>query len=106
MKFILDLLSAIPKLFDWYFNMEAIRRVQLNFIVVLCIVFTYIYYTNKANAANITVLATRLDNANDSRAKEQEKYTAKLEYYTDKFSGLLDKIDKQKEELKQLKEEK
>lgn len=105
MKF-LELFTLIPKLFDWYFNMENIRRVQLNFIVVLCLLFTYIYYTNKAYAENITILATRLDNANDSRAKEQEKYTTKLEYYTDKFSELLFKIEKQKEELKQIKEDK
>lgn len=105
MKF-LELFTLIPKIFDWYFNMENLRRVQLNFIVVLCLLFTYIYYTNKAYAENITILATRLDNSNDARAKEQEKYTAKLEYYTDKFSELLFKIDKQKEELKQIKEDK
>lgn len=105
MKF-LELFTAIPKLFDWYFNMESIRRVQLNFIVVLGLVFTYIYYTNKAYAENITILSTRIDTINNSRTKEQEKYTAKLEYYTDKFSDLLFKIDRQKEELKQLKEEK
>ena len=105
MKF-LELLSAIPKIFDWYFGMDSIKRIQLNFIVVLTLLFTYIYYTNKAYAENITILTTRLDTVNNSRTKEQEKYTAKLEYYTDKFSELLLKIDKQKEELKQIKEEK
>ncbi|MEO8534257.1 MAG: hypothetical protein ABI441_10915 [Flavobacterium sp.] len=105
MKF-LEIFSAIPKIFDWYFGMESTKRIQLNFIVVLMLLFTYIYYTNKAYADNITILANRLDTANDSRAKEQEKYTAKLEYYTDKFSELLFKLDKQKEELKQIKDEK
>lgn len=103
---ILDLLTAIPKIFDWYFNMDSLKRIQLNFISIIFAILTYMYYTHNAYADNVTLLNNRIDTVNSSRAKEQEKYTENLKYYTDKFSDLLFKIDRQKEELKQIKEDK
>lgn len=105
MKFF-ELFSAIPKLFDWYFGMDSLKRIQLNFITIIAIILTYIYYTQKAYAENITILSSRIDTINNSRTKEQEKYTAKLEFYTDKFNNLLEVLIEQRREIKQIKEEK
>lgn len=105
MKF-LELLSAIPKLFDWYFNMDSLKRIQLNYITLIALILTYIYYTQQNYAENMAILSNRVDTTNNARAKEQEKYTAKLEFYTDKFNNLLVMVIDQRKEIKQIKEEK
>lgn len=103
---ILELFSAIPKLFDWYLNMDTIKRFHINYITVIISLLTYFYYTNKNYAENTTLLTNRIDTINNSRTKEQEKYTAKLEFYTDKFNNLLVVLIEQRKEIKQIKEEK
>lgn len=100
------LFTAIPKVFDWYFGMDSLKRIQLNFITLIAIILTYIYYTQKSYAENMAILSTRIDTINNSRTKEQEKYTAKLEFYTDKFNNLLEMLIEQRKEIKQIKEEK
>ena len=51
------------------------------------------------------LLSNRNDTINNSRTKEQEKYTTKLEYYTDKFNHLLEILIQQRKEREQLKNE-
>jgi hypothetical protein len=100
-----DYILQFPKLFDWYFTLPALKRIQLNYIMLLTAVVSIAYYNDKLHRENYTALYNRVDATNDSRSKEQEKYTAKLEYYTDKFNHLLEILIKQKEEIKQIKNE-
>jgi hypothetical protein len=102
---ILYYLREISKLFDWYFLLPQIKRIQLNYIIILTIVITLAYYNDKRHSENYAVLSARIDSVNDNRTKEQEKYTAKLEYYTDKFNSLLVVLIQQKKEIKQIKED-
>jgi hypothetical protein len=104
MKF-LDYLLRLPQIFDWYFKLPALKRIQLNYIVLLTFVVTLSYYNDQQHRANYTILSTRVDTINNARSKEQEKYTAGLEYYTDKLNHLLEILIKQKEEIKQIKNE-
>lgn len=103
---LLELFPALQKIFDWYFNMDNLKRIQMNYIIVLILLITYIYYSHQTYVANITILSTRIDTINNSRTQEQEKYTAKLEYYTDKFNNLLVILIEQRKELKEIKEDK
>jgi hypothetical protein len=102
---ILYYLREISKLFDWYFLLPQIKRIQLNYIIILTIVITLTYFNDKRHSENYAILSSRIDSVNNNRAKEQEKYTAKLEYYTDKFNSLLVVLIQQKKEIKQIKED-
>lgn len=103
---LLDFFTAIPKLFDWYLAMPIIKRIQINYITIIALLIGYIYYTNQHHIAAEASLSARIDIINNSRSKEQEGYAAKLEYYTEKFNGLLVVLIEQNKELKQIKEEK
>jgi hypothetical protein len=104
MKF-LDYLREFPKLFDWYFQLPQLKRIRLNNIVIIvCLIFLS-YYNDKLHRENYTLLINRNDTINNSRTKEQEKYTAKLEFYTDKFNHLLELLIQQRKEREQLKNE-
>lgn len=102
---ILDFFREIPKLFDWYFLLPQLKRIQLNYIVLITSVITLSYYNDKRHRNNYTVLSARNDTINNSRTKEQEKYTAKLEFYTDKFNNLLELLIQQRKEREQIKNE-
>ena len=104
MKF-LDYLREFPKLFDWYFLLPVLKRIQLNYIVLIASVITLSYYNDKRHRDNYSVLSNRNDIINNSRTKEQEKYTAKLEFYTDKFNHLLELLIQQRKEREQLRNE-
>jgi hypothetical protein len=104
MKF-LDYLLQLPKIFDWYFNLPAIKRIQLNYIALLSFVILLSYYNDQLHRKNYSDLSARIDIINNSRSQEQEKYTAGLQYYTDKLNHLLEILIKQKEEIKQIKKE-
>lgn len=104
MKF-LDFFRELPKLFDWYFLLPGLKRIQLNYIVLIATIIFLSYYNDKQHRENYTVLSNRNDTINNSRTKEQEKYTAKLEYYTDKFNHLLELLLQQRKEREQLKKE-
>ena len=102
---ILDFFRELPKLFDWYFLLPVLKRIQLNYIVLIASVITLSYYNDKRHRDNYTVLSARNDTINNSRTKEQEKYTAKLEFYTDKFNHLLELLIQQRKEREQLRNE-
>ncbi len=104
MKF-LDYLREFPKLFDWYFQLPQLKRIRLNNIVIIVFLIFLSYYNDKLHRENYTVLSNRNDTINNSRTKEQEKYTAKLEFYTDKFNHLLELLIQQRKEREQLKNE-
>ena len=104
MKF-LDYILQFPKLFDWYFKLPALKRIQLNYIVVLTGVVIISYYNDQQHRDNYTVLSNRIDTINNARSQEQEKYTTGLRYYTDKFNYLLELLIKQREEIKQINKE-
>lgn len=97
---ILDFFREIPKLFDWYFTLPQLKRISLNYIVIIALLITLSYYNDKQHRDNYAVLSSRIDSVNDSRAKEQEKYTTKLEYYTEKFNHLLEMLLQKKEQDK------
>lgn len=99
---ILDFFREIPKLFDWYFLLPALKRIQMNYIILIALIITLSYYNDKRHRDNYTVLSARNDTINNSRTKEQEKYTAKLEFYTDKFNHLLEILMQQKKEKEQI----
>ena len=104
MKF-LDYILQLPKLFDWYFKLPTLKRTNLNYILLLGFVVLLSYYNDQQHRDNYSVLSNRIDTTNNFRSQEQEKYTAKLEYYTDKFNHLLELLIKQREEIKQIKKE-
>jgi hypothetical protein len=104
MKF-LDYFRELPKLFDWYFQLPQLKRIQLNYIVVIVFLIFLSYYNDKLHRENYIQLSNRNDTINNSRTKEQEKYTARLEFYTDKFNNLLELLIQQRKEREQLKNE-
>lgn len=102
---VLDYLLEIPKLFNWYFLLPALKRIQLNYIILIASIILISYYNDKQHRDNYTVLSARNDTINNSRTKEQEKYTAKLEFYTDKFNHLLEILIHQRKEREQINKE-
>lgn len=102
---LLDYITQIPKLFDWYFKLSALKRIQLNYICILAAVVLLAYYNDKLHRENNAALAARIDTINDARSTEQEKYTASLRFYTDKFNALLEKLLQQNQEIKKIKNE-
>lgn len=102
---ILDYFREIPNFFNWYFQLPQLKRIQMNYIVLIALLITLSYYNDKQHRENTAGLSNRIDAINNSRTKEQEKYTTKLEYYTDKFNHLLELLIQQKKEQEQLKKE-
>lgn len=100
---ILDYFKEIPKIFDWYFLLTPIKRIQLNYIVLLVILSFLTYKNDEQHKQNYILLSNRIDVVNNSRATEQEKYTKSLQYYTEKFNRLLEILLEQKREKEQLK---
>lgn len=104
MKF-LQYFDKIPQLFDWYFRLASLKRMNLNYIIIISIILAAGYYNDKRHNENNVVLINRIDSANNLRSQEQERYTVKLESYTDKFNGLLEKLIEQQKEVKQIKKD-
>lgn len=100
-----EFLKQIPGLFDWYFKLSPLKRIQLNYIVLLFCVLTLFYFNDKFHRENLNSLSIRIDLINDSRAKEQEKYTARLEFYTEKFNNLLEMLLRQEKKIEAIKKE-
>lgn len=90
MKF-LEITKQVPKLFDWYFSLSQIKRIQLNHIVLLLAIVTAAYYNDKQHRDINQNLIVRINRSDDARAKEQSSYTKSLENYTQKFNDLLHK---------------
>ena len=93
-------LREIPKLFNWYFTLSPLKRIQLNYIILLTIVLTVAYFNDQQHRENYTIVSNRIDSVNTARAKEQEQYSQKLVYYTEKFNNLLEILIKQNEPQK------
>ncbi|MFY0481447.1 hypothetical protein ACI6PS_02480 [Flavobacterium sp. PLA-1-15] len=89
---ILAYFEKIPQLFDWYFRLPQLKRIQFNYIVLLVAIIAAAYYNDKRHRDNYNILSARVDTVNDLRAKEQEGYKKSLEFYTDKFNNLLEKL--------------
>lgn len=102
---LIELLKDLPKIIDWYFQLPGLKRIQLNYIIILALIISLSYYNDKQHRDNYTILSARIDSTNNSRAQEQEKYTTKLEYYTDKFNHLLEILIQQKKEQSTIKNE-
>lgn len=102
MKFI-EFLKELPSVFDWYFKLHAIKRIQLNYIVLIFIIMSLTYFNDKLHRETIASLTLRIDTINDSRSADQEKYAARMEYYTEKFNGLLEILLIQEKRIERLK---
>lgn len=99
---ILNCIAQIPNLFNWYFKLPVIQRMQLNYITIIAVIITLSYNNDKKHRDSYTILNSRIDSVNDARTKEQEKYTTKLEFYTDKFNHLLEILLQQKKEQEKI----
>jgi len=99
-------LSQIPIFFKWYFSLDQLKRIQFNYIVIIAILISILYFNDSKHRENYIKLSDRYDIVNNNRYKEQEKYTASLRFYTNKFNNLLEKLIEQKERIEAIKEEK
>jgi hypothetical protein len=90
-------LSEISKVFDWYFHLSQMKKIQVNYSLLLMLVITISYLNDKQHKENYIILSNRNDIINNSREEEQVKYTLKLEFYTDKFNHLLEILIHQRE---------
>lgn len=96
-------LSQIPIFFKWYFSLSPIKRIQFNYICIIAALILTLYLNDSKHRENYNKLSDRTNAISDSRYKEQEKYTAKLEFYTDKFNNLLEKLIEQKQAIEKIK---
>jgi hypothetical protein len=104
MKILVEYFKEIEKLFDWYFHLTQIKRIQLNYIIVLICLATLTYKNDEQHRKNYSILSARIDTITNARAKEQREYAKSLQLYFEKVTSLLEKSLKQKEELQQIKE--
>lgn len=100
---ILEYFKEIPKLFDWYFGLTQSKRMNLNYIILIITIVAAGYWNDSKHNENYIALSNRIDAVNNLRAQEQERYTVKLESYTDKFNLLLEKLIEQNKEVENLK---
>jgi hypothetical protein len=98
-------LSQIPIFFKWYFSLDQLKRIQLNYIFIIAMLILTIYFNDSKHRENYSKLSDRFDSVSNNRYKEQEKYTTKLEFYTDKFNNLLEKLIEQKQKIEEIKTE-
>lgn len=98
-------LSQIPLFFKWYFSLQPIKRIQFNYIVIIAILISILYFNDSKHRENYTKLNDRFDTVSNNRYKEQEKYTANLRFYTDKFNNLLERLIEQKQKIEEIREE-
>jgi hypothetical protein len=102
---IIEWIKEIPGLFDWYFRLTPLKRIQLNYIVLITVIIFFAYQNDAQHRTNYQTLSDRMDSVNNGRTKEQENYTKKLEFYTDKFNNLLEILIRQDKEIKEIKKE-
>lgn len=94
--------DKVPALFDWYFKLVPLKRIQLNYIFLIALILFFTYKNDSKHRENYNILIGRLDSATNSRAEDQEKYSKKLEFYTDKFNHLLEILIKQERKIDQI----
>lgn len=99
-------LSQIPVFFKWYFSLDQLKRIQFNYLVIIAVLIATIYLNDARHRESYSELFNRTNNIIDNRYKEQEKYTAKLEFYTDKFNKLLEKLIEQRQKIEEIRTEK
>lgn len=104
MKILVEYFKEIEKLFDWYFHLTQIKRIQLNYIIVLVTLAYLAYKNDEQHRENYTTLSHRIDSVNNARTKEQREYIENLRYYTEKFSDLSKDFLQQRERVQQIKE--
>lgn len=104
MKILVEYFKEIEKLFDWYFHLTPIKRIQLNYIVILGFLAYLAYKNDEQHKENYIMLSLRIDSVNNARAKEQREYTENLKFFTEKFSDLSKELLYQKERVQQIKE--
>lgn len=106
MKILVEYFKEIEKLFDWYFHLAPIKRIQLNFIIILVCLAYLTYKNDEQHRENYRILSVRTDSISNARSKEQKEYTKSIQLYTEKYYELWEKLLKQKEEVQQIKEKK
>lgn len=102
---LLEYLKEFPRLFDWYFQLAQLKRIQLNYIVLIALIIFFAYKNDSRHRENYTALSVRFDAANAGKERDKEKYTKSLEFYTDKFNHLLEMLIQQEKEIKEIKKE-
>jgi len=106
MKILVEYFKEIEKLFDWYFHLTPIQRIQLNHIVILIFLAFLTYKNDEQHRKNNFVLRAGIDATNNARSREQKEYIENLKYFTEKYSNLYEKLLRQREEMQQIKEKK
>jgi len=101
-----EVIKEVKNALGWYFLLKNENRIRTNYIVMIALLLMLSYRNDKQHRENYIDLCHRNDAINNSRTKEQEKYTVKLEFYTDKFNRLLEILLKQKEEQKKINKDK
>lgn len=105
MKILVEYFKEIEKLFDWYFHLTQIKRIQFNYIAILISLATLAYKNDEQHRKNYSAMCARVDIISNARAQEQKEYAESLQIYFEKVTSLLEKSLRQKEELKQIKEQ-
>jgi len=85
--------------------MTPIKRIQFNHLVVLFASWVILYFNDSQHRKHNALLTSGIDTVNNLRAKDQERYTTKLESYSDKFKNFSEELLKQEKELNQIKKE-
>ena len=101
----IEIIQAVPKLYNWYSKMTPIKQIRFNYIVLLTASWGIMYYNDYQHRQNNDKLTSGLNTANNLRSKDQERYTTKLEAYSDKFQSFSEKLLQQEQELKQIKKD-
>jgi hypothetical protein len=96
------IIFEIRKTLSWYFLLKPSEKTQVNYIAIIILLITLAYSNDRQHRANYLLLYNRNNSINTDRAKDQERYTVKLEYYTDKFNHLLEILIEQREEKKEI----
>lgn len=102
----LQYLEPLKNLFSWYFKMKPAQRIQFNYIVVIVAIVYLSYLNDDRHRTNYSELTKRNFRVDSLRSVDQARHTEKLESYTDKFNGLLEKLIDQEKQIDQITKEK
>jgi hypothetical protein len=104
MKILVGYFKDVEKLFDWYFHLAPIKRIQLNYIIILVSLVYLTYENDKQHRENLSTLSSRIDTINNARSREQKEYSENLKFYITKYTDLLEKSLRQKEQIEKIKD--
>ena len=102
---LLEIFNTVPKVFNWYARLTPKNQTRFNHIVVLIASWVLFYFNDQQHRKNNALLTIGINNVNNLRSQEQDRYTTKLERYADKFQSFAEKQDKQEKEINQIKKE-